>query len=64
MRFCEKHRSRSMTVLNEKLRSDPEKHFRLILDRLDLPYERAVADFFRTYRINSSFREAPQLMIG
>ena len=60
MRFCEKHRSRSMTVLNEKLRSDSEKHFRLILDRLDLPYEQAVADFFRTYRINSSFREAPQ----
>ena len=57
MQFCQKHRSRSMTLLNENLRSDPEKYFRAILDRLDLSYEPAVADFFRTYRINSSFPE-------
>ena len=60
MRFCEKHRSRSMTVLHQKLRSKPESEFRVMFERLELPYEQSVADFFRTYRINSSFPEAPK----
>ena len=53
-----------MTVLNENLRSDPEKYFRAILDRLDLSYEPAVPDFSRTYRINSSFPETSTAVNG
>ena len=60
MQFCEMHPSRSMTVVNDELRADPDKQFGLILDRLGLPYEQPVADFFRTSRINSSFPQAPR----
>jgi Sulfotransferase family len=60
MHFCEMHPSRSMTVVNDELSADPDKQFGLILDRLGLPYEQPVADFFRTSRINSSFPQAPR----
>ncbi len=60
MDFCETHPNRSMTVVNDELRADPEKYFSSIFERLGLPYEQPVADFFRTYRINSSFPQAPK----
>jgi Sulfotransferase family len=58
MDFCEMNPGRSMTVVNDELSAEPEKYFASILERLGLPYEQSVADFFRTHRISSSFPQA------
>jgi hypothetical protein len=64
MKFCTMQPTRSMTVVNDELRTNPEKHFACILQRLGLPYEQSVADFFRTRRIDSSFQPAPRDAAG
>jgi hypothetical protein len=56
MDFCSRHPTRCLTVVNEEMVADPHKSFREILEFLDAPYEDAPADYFRSNRINSSFR--------
>ena len=55
MSFCAARLDRSTVIINENLQSDPDKQFAAIFERLGLSYEPYVAEFFRTYRINSSF---------
>ena len=54
--FCARRSQRAMTVRNEDLILDPCAGFAMIQSFLDLSHEDALADFFRTHRMNSSFQ--------
>jgi hypothetical protein len=56
MNFWANHRSRCLTVVNEALVADPDRHFREIFRFLDVPFENAPVNYFRTHRIHSSFQ--------
>jgi len=56
MDFCARRPERCLTVVNEELVAAPVEGFRQVLQFLDTPYEEGPANFFRTNRINSSFR--------
>jgi hypothetical protein len=58
-RFCAAHPERCLTVINEQLVSDPERGFAEIGRFLDIAPEKGPIEFFRGYRVNSSFQEAP-----
>jgi hypothetical protein len=58
-RFCATHPDRCRTVDNEELAADPEKGFTELFEFLGVPFEQASVHFFRNYRVNSSFQEAP-----
>jgi hypothetical protein len=56
MDFCARRPERCLTAVNEELVAAPVEGFRQVLQFLDTPYEEGPANFFRTNRINSSFR--------
>jgi len=58
-RFCAKHPHRCRTVINEELAADPAKGFAELFQFLGVPNEVGPVHFFRNYRVNSSFQEAP-----
>jgi hypothetical protein len=58
--FDERCPARSLTVVNEELVRDPDAGFRAILDFLGGAPEPGPAQFFRSNRINSSYRNDSQ----
>jgi hypothetical protein len=56
MSFCAKHPERCLTVRNETLAGDPEGGFREIFNFIQVPYEEEPCEYFRSNRVNSSFR--------
>ncbi len=68
MDFCARHPTCCLTIRNEELVADPCAGFEKILQFVGLPNETAPAEYFRSHRINSSFRadskdwnQSPQL---
>jgi Sulfotransferase family len=64
MTFCETHRQRSLTVVNEEMGNDPARTFQHIFNLLGAPYEPGSADFVRSNRINSSYSVGPPATPG
>jgi hypothetical protein len=54
--FCARQPQRSLTIVHEHLVADPPPGFQRILDFLGAPQDSGPANFFRSCRINSSFR--------
>ena len=54
-RFAAAHPERSLTVLNEQLVADPDAGFKRIFEFIGVPHEDGPAEFFKNYRVNSSF---------
>lgn len=59
MDFGERNPDRCLTVVNEQLVANPTACFQEILRFLGAPEEEAPAEYFRTHRLNSSFRPDP-----
>ena len=53
--FAARHPERSLTVRHELLARAPAEEFRRIFDFLELAHEDGPAEYFASYRINSSF---------
>ncbi len=64
MTFCESHRDRSLTVVNEEMSQDPAGTFQRVFKLLGEPCEPGPANFVRSNRINSSYQAGPPAMPG
>jgi hypothetical protein len=54
--FEEENRDRCLTVVNERISADTQSEFERIFEFLDIPVEDGPVEYFRTKRINSSFK--------
>src|ERR1700730_4950446 len=54
--FCIRYPNRSLTVINEKLATNPSGEFNEIFKRLALPYEEPPINYLQSNVVNSSFQ--------
>jgi hypothetical protein len=55
--FAQERPDRCLTVRNEQLVRNPDEGFRAIFQFVNVPYDDAPVEHFRSHRINSSFPE-------
>lgn len=56
--FCNRHPKRTLTVVNEKLATNPGREFKEIYERLAIPYEELPISYLQSNVVNSSFKSA------
>src|SRR5687768_11740645 len=54
--FCNRHPERSLTVVNEKLATNPRREFHEIFERLGIPYQDQPINYLQSTVLNSSFQ--------